>query len=163
LEQLQDASLDIWDQKYRLKDMQGVPVDQNIQDTYTRVAKFLSRNEKEPNYWYKEFLWAIENVAIPAGRITSNAGADQYKPATSLINCTVSQTIPDSIEGIFNTLERAAITLKAGCGIGYEGSTLRPKNAYVNGSGASTTGSLPFLDVYDKMCLTIASAGGRRG
>ena len=163
MEQLQDASLDIWDQKYRLKDMQEIPVDQSIQDTYIRVAKFLSRNEKDPNHWFKEFLWATENGAIPAGRITSNAGAEQYKPATSLINCTVSQAIPDSIEGIFGTLERAAITLKAGCGIGYEGSTLRPMNAYVNGAGASTSGSLPFLDVYDKMCLTIACAGGRRG
>jgi ribonucleoside-diphosphate reductase alpha chain len=160
---LQDASFDIWDQKYRLKDMQGNPVDQTIQDTYWRTATFLARREKDSEYWTKEFLWALENGAIPAGRIMSNAGAEKYKPATSLINCTVSQAIPDSVEGIFGTLERAAITLKAGCGIGYEGSTLRPKNAYVNGAGASTSGSLPFLDVYDKMCLTIASAGGRRG
>jgi len=160
---LQDASLDIWDQKYRLKDMQGNPVDQTIQDTYWRTASFLARKEKDSLFWEQEFLWALQNGAIPAGRIMSNAGAEKYKPATSLINCTVSQAIPDSVEGIFGTLERAAITLKAGCGIGYEGSTLRPKNAYVNGAGASTSGSLPFLDVYDKMCLTIASAGGRRG
>lgn len=160
---LQDASLDIWDQKYRLKDMQGNLVDQTIQDTYLRTASFLARREKDSEHWTKEFLWALENGAIPAGRIMSNAGAEKYKPATSLINCTVSQAIPDSVEGIFGTLERAAITLKAGCGIGYEGSTLRPKNAYVNGAGAKTSGSLPFLDVYDKMCLTIASAGGRRG
>jgi len=160
---LQDASLDIWDQKYRLKDMQGISVDQTIEDTYIRTATFLARREKDSEHWTKEFLWALENGAIPAGRIMSNAGAEKYKPATSLINCTVSQAIPDSVEGIFGTLERSAITLKAGCGIGYEGSTLRPKNAYVNGAGASTSGSLPFLDVYDKMCLTIASAGGRRG
>ena len=55
------------------------------------------------------------------------------------------------------------MTLKAGCGIGYEFSTLRPKGAYVAGAGANTSGPLSFMDIYDKMCFTISSAGGRRG
>ena len=57
----------------------------------------------------------------------------------------------------------AGLTLKAGCGIGYEFSTLRPKGAYVSGAGAHTSGPLSFMDIYDKMCFTVSSAGGRRG
>ncbi|NRB70306.1 MAG: adenosylcobalamin-dependent ribonucleoside-diphosphate reductase, partial [Xanthomonadales bacterium] len=57
----------------------------------------------------------------------------------------------------------AGLTLKAGCGIGYEFSTLRPKGAYVSGAGAYTSGPLSFMDIYDKMCFTVSSAGGRRG
>jgi ribonucleoside-diphosphate reductase alpha chain len=53
--------------------------------------------------------------------------------------------------------------LKAGCGIGYEFSTLRPRGAYVSGAGAYTSGPLSFMDIYDKVCFTISSAGGRRG
>jgi ribonucleoside-diphosphate reductase alpha chain len=53
--------------------------------------------------------------------------------------------------------------LKAGCGIGYEFSTLRPRGAYVSGAGAYTSGPLSFMDIYDKMCFTVSSAGGRRG
>jgi ribonucleoside-diphosphate reductase alpha chain len=53
--------------------------------------------------------------------------------------------------------------LKAGCGIGYEYSTLRPRGAYVSGAGAYTSGPLSFMDIYDKMCFTVSSAGGRRG
>ncbi len=49
------------------------------------------------------------------------------------------------------------------CGIGYEFSTLRPRNAYVSGAGAYTSGPLSFMDIYDKMCFTVSSAGGRRG
>ncbi|NOQ36616.1 MAG: hypothetical protein GQ569_12105, partial [Methylococcaceae bacterium] len=49
------------------------------------------------------------------------------------------------------------------CGIGYEFSTLRPKDAYVSGAGAYTSGPLSFMDIYDKMCFTVSSAGGRRG
>ncbi|MGB7904777.1 MAG: adenosylcobalamin-dependent ribonucleoside-diphosphate reductase, partial [Steroidobacteraceae bacterium] len=55
------------------------------------------------------------------------------------------------------------LTLKAGCGIGYEFSTLRPRGAYVSGAGAYTSGPLSFMDIYDKMCFTVSSAGGRRG
>ena len=57
----------------------------------------------------------------------------------------------------------AGLTLKAGCGIGYEFSTLRPKGGYVSGAGAYTSGPLSFMDIFDKMCFTVSSAGGRRG
>ncbi len=163
---LQDASMDIWDKKYRLKRKDGVPVDATIDNTYQRVARALSEVEATPEkqaYWFEQFVWALRHGAIPAGRITSNAGALEHKPATSTINCTVSGTIQDSMDNILERVHEAGLTLKAGCGIGYEFSTLRPKGAYVSGAGAYTSGPLSFMDIYDKMCFTISSAGGRRG
>lgn len=161
---LQDASYDIWEQKYCLKTASGEAVDHSVADTWLRVARALAEVEpKRKAYWEKEFLWALENGAIPAGRVISNAGAQAYKPATSTINCTVSGTIEDSMLDILQKNLEAGITLKAGCGIGYEFSTLRPKGAYVAGAGANTSGPLSFMDIFDKMCFTISSAGGRRG
>ena len=163
---MQPASYDIWDKKYRLKTKKGEPVDATIDHTYQRVAKALADAEptaEKQKYWYERFLWALRRGAIPAGRITSNAGALEHKPATSTINCTVSGTIPDSMDGILDKVHEAGLTLKAGCGIGYEFSTLRPRGAYVSGAGAYTSGPLSFMDIYDKMCFTVSSAGGRRG
>ena len=162
---LQDASSDIWDKKYRLKNKQGEPVDENIDETYRRVARALSEVEDKGKRetWYERFLWALRNGAIPAGRIISNAGALEHKPATSTINCTVSGIVEDSMLDILNKNLEAGLTLKAGCGIGYEFSTLRPKGAYVSGAGAYTSGPLSFMDIFDKMCFTVSSAGGRRG
>ena len=162
----QPASIDIWDKKYRLKAKDGSPVDASLDGTYERVAKALSEVEATPEartLWNKRFLWALQHGAIPAGRITSNAGALEHKPATSTINCTVSGTIRDSMDDILEKVHEAGLTLKAGCGIGYEFSTLRPKGAYVSGAGAYTSGPLSFMDIYDKMCFTVSSAGGRRG
>ena len=161
----QDASVDIWDKKYRLKDFESQPVDVTIDDTFKRVAKALSEVEEEEKQdkCYEEFLWALRSGAIPAGRIMSNAGSMAYKPATSTINCTVSGSIKDSMSGILDKVTEAGLTLKAGCGIGYEFSTLRPKGAYVTGAGAFTSGPLSFMDIYDRMCFTVSSAGGRRG
>jgi ribonucleoside-diphosphate reductase alpha chain len=161
----QEASFDIWDKKYRLTSKDGSPIDKSMDDTYKRVARALADVESEPSreQWYESFLWALRHGAIPAGRVTSNAGALEHKPATSTINCTVSGTIRDSMDDILQKVHEAGLTLKAGCGIGYEFSTLRPRGAYVSGAGAYTSGPLSFMDIYDKMCFTVSSAGGRRG
>lgn len=162
----QPASLDIWDKKYRLKTKSGEVIDQSIDDTYQRVARALAdveETQEKREEWYGRFLWALRQGAIPAGRITSNAGALAYKPATSTINCTVSGTVHDSMDDILGKVHEAGLTLKAGCGIGYEFSTLRPKGAFVAGAGAYTSGPLSFMDIFDKMCFTVSSAGGRRG
>jgi len=163
---MQSVSLDIWDKKYRLKTKQGECLDANMDDTYRRVARALADaedTEEKRELWYEKFVWALRRGAIPAGRITSNAGALEHKPATSTINCTVSGTVEDSMDGILEKVHEAGLTLKAGCGIGYEFSTLRPKGAFVAGAGAYTSGPLSFMDIYDKMCFTVSSAGGRRG
>jgi ribonucleoside-diphosphate reductase alpha chain len=161
----QEASFDIWDKKYRLTAKDGAPIDLSMDDTYKRVARALADvvTEESREQWYESFLWALRHGAIPAGRVTSNAGALEHKPATSTINCTVSGTIRDSMDDILNKVHEAGLTLKAGCGIGYEFSTLRPRGAYVSGAGAYTSGPLSFMDIYDKMCFTVSSAGGRRG
>ena len=161
----QPASLDIWEAKYRLSAKDGTRIDQTVDGTYVRVARALADVEEEGlrEQCFEEFLWALRSGAIPAGRIISNAGAREHKPATSTINCTVSGTVADSMDNILNKVHEAGLTLKAGCGIGYEFSTLRPKGAYVTGAGAYTSGPLSFMDIYDKMCFTVSSAGGRRG
>jgi ribonucleoside-diphosphate reductase alpha chain len=162
---MQDTSLDIWSTKYQLRTKNGDAVDENINDTYERVAQALSAVESDAKRAevYEDFKWALENGVIPAGRIISNAGAGEHKPATSTINCTVSGTVYDSMDDILLKNHEAGLTLKAGCGIGYEFSTLRPKGAYVAGAGATTSGPLSFMDIFDKMCFTVSSAGGRRG
>jgi ribonucleoside-diphosphate reductase alpha chain len=161
----QEASLDIWDKKYRLVTKDGTPVDKSMDDTYQRVARALANVEREDvrEHWYERFLWALRRGAIPAGRVTSNAGALEHKPATSTINCTVSGTIQDSMDNILRKVHEAGLTLKSGAGIGYCFSTLRPRGAYVSGAGAHTSGPLSFMDIFDKMCFTVSSAGGRRG
>ena len=129
--EFQPASIDIWDAKYRLAAKDGNKIDASIDDTYQRVARALANVEVESKReeYFEEFLWALRSGAIPAGRIVSNAGAREHKPATSTINCTVSGTVGDSMDNILNKVHEAGLTLKAGCGIGYGFSTLRQRGA----------------------------------
>ncbi len=111
----QEASLDIWDKKYRLTAKDGTPIDRTMDDTYRRVAQALAAVESEDvrEHWNERFLWALRRGAIPAGRVTSNAGALEHKPATSTINCTVSGTIHDSMDDILKKVHEAGLTLKS--------------------------------------------------
>jgi ribonucleoside-diphosphate reductase alpha chain len=148
----------IWDGKYRFKEADGTPIDQDVTDTWARVANDLSRNEHDH---YPEFYGALEDFKyLPAGRITSGAGTGR---AVTLFNCFVMGTIPDSIGGIFDMLKEAALTMQQGGGIGYDFSTIRPKGCEVKGVAADASGPLSFMDVWDAMCRTIMSAGERRG
>src|SRR3546814_12801142 len=97
---------------------------------------------------------------LPAGRILAGAGTGR---TVTLFNCFVMGTIPDSMEGIFESLKEAALTMQQGGGIGYDFSTIRPRGAPVKGVGADASGPLSFMDVWDAMCRTIMSAGSRRG
>jgi len=78
----QEASLDIWDKKYRLSAKDGSPIDKTMDDTYKRVARSLAEVESEElrELCYERFLWALRKGAIPAGRIISNAGALEPRP-----------------------------------------------------------------------------------
>ena len=81
---LQVASEDIWAQKYRLTAKDGTPIDDSVDATWQRVARALADVEAPDvrEQWHERFLWALRNGAIPAGLIISNAGAQDYKPAT---------------------------------------------------------------------------------
>ncbi|MEL7302004.1 MAG: adenosylcobalamin-dependent ribonucleoside-diphosphate reductase [Pseudomonadota bacterium] len=151
----------IWDMKYRLKDADGTPLDETVDDTWARVARALSSVETDPDRHEEQFLNALEDFRfLPAGRITAGAGTGRK---VTLFNCFVMGTIPDDMGGIFDMLKEAALTMQQGGGIGYDFSTIRPKGAAVAGVAADASGPLSFMDVWDAMCRTIMSAGSRRG
>jgi len=151
----------IWDMKYRLKQADGTPIDQSVEDTWSRIAKSLASVEKDPAKWEPKFYAALEDFKyLPAGRITAGAGTDR---SVTLFNCFVMGTIADTMAGIFEGLKEAALTMQQGGGIGYDFSTIRPKGAIVKGVAADASGPLSFMDVWDAMCRTIMSAGSRRG
>lgn len=178
---LQNVSYQTYQQKYQLKekleDGTLVPVDRTVFHTFIRVALAVALTELRMHnkyseeelyqrfiYRFAEYLTMLSfGLASGAGRVMANAGSKKYKTYTTLINCTVMSQIPDSIEGIMYVLKDAALTLKSGAGTGYDFSSIRPKGAFVKGAGAETSGVVSFAEIFDKMCSTIMSAGGRRG
>lgn len=163
----QNISFEVWGGeagKYRLKDNSNNILENTPEDTCMRVAKTLSEIEPEKKeYWRDQFLSILGFNFAGGGRIMANVGAGKYKKETSPINCTVMRQIPDSMTGIMDVAKEAALTLKAGCGVGYDFSTIRPKGSHVFGAGAATSGIISFMKIFDSICSTIMSGGSRRG
>jgi ribonucleoside-diphosphate reductase alpha chain len=124
------------------------------------VAKALASVEKKNKKdWEKKFAGALKDGFVPGGRIQSGAGTGLQ---VTLINCFV-QPVEDSMNGIAEALRQAMLTLKAGGGVGYDFSPIRPKGALVKAVNAEASGPISFMRVFDRACETIESAGYRRG
>ena len=153
---------EIWSKKYRFRPNDGAG-DATVEATWDRVATALAEAEpaKSRGRWRARFREALEDYRfLPAGRILAGAGTGR---AVTLFNCFVMGTVPDDLDGIFQHLREAAVTMQQGGGVGMDFSTVRPSGAPVKGVGAEASGPLSFMDVWDSMCRTIMSAGQRRG
>ncbi|MGS1015419.1 adenosylcobalamin-dependent ribonucleoside-diphosphate reductase [Allosphingosinicella humi] len=153
---------EIWTAKYRYLADDGEG-DRDFAATIDRVARAVAEAEAPElrGLWRDRFAEALADFRfIPAGRILAGAGTGRK---VTLFNCFVMGTIPDSLEGIFNHLREAALTMQQGGGVGMDFSTIRPSGSLVMGVGADASGPLSFMDCWDAMCRTVQSAGQRRG
>ena len=71
--------------------------------------------------------------------------------------------IDDSIESIMETLKQTAVVFKAGGGMGYNFSKLRPEGDYVSSTSGVASGPISFMMLFDTMTDVIKQGGIRRG
>ncbi len=71
--------------------------------------------------------------------------------------------IEDSIDDIMEKLKQTAIVFKAGGGMGYNFSKLRPEGDFVSSTGGVASGPLSFMRMFDTMTEVIKQGGIRRG
>jgi ribonucleoside-diphosphate reductase alpha chain len=160
---VQPISRDVLQEKYLR------PGEEEVEDLFARVARALAsvEAEGEREQWQARFLANLRAGAIGAGRIMSAAGTGLD---ATLINCFV-QPIGDCIQGtdeagyagIYEALREAAETMRRGGGVGYDFSRIRPRGAQVRATASLASGPCSYIDVFDRSCATVESAGARRG
>ncbi len=156
---MRNATEFLWRTRYR--DESAEPPENDISDTWRRVARSVASVERDPDLWNARFYEILRDFRfIPAGRILAGAGSTRQ---VTLFNCFVMGVIEDSIPGIFDALKEGAITMQQGGGVGYDFSTLRPNGARALESGSIASGPVSFMKVWDAACATIQSTGARRG
>ncbi|WP_207461277.1 adenosylcobalamin-dependent ribonucleoside-diphosphate reductase [Azospirillum sp. SYSU D00513] len=138
------------------------PGEHSTQDIHRRVVSAVLDGDPRADEFYDPVLERMNSFELlPAGRILAGAGSERQ---VTWINCFVNRRLEDSMVGIMGDgLLRMSVTLQRGGGMGTDFSPIRPKGAYVAGTGTPASGVISFALVFDQAGKTVESAGERRG
>jgi ribonucleoside-diphosphate reductase alpha chain len=147
--------------RYSLKDTNGEPLE-TWSDIARRVVAHVSTAEQDPmmrDYFYNSMLETMLNREfIPNTPCLVNSG----KPKGQLAACFVLN-VPDSIEGIMEHAQAAAIIHQTGGGTGMTYEFLRPAGAMVNSTRGVASGPVSFMNIVNTMTEVVKQGGVRRG
>ena len=134
----------------------------SIEATWDRVALAVSGAEAHHhNEWRERFRAILGDFRfLPGGRTLASAGTSRR---ATLFNCFVMGPMEDSIQGIFNALRDAMLTLQAGGGVGVDFSTLRPAGSPAISSGSVASGPISFMRTWEVANAVLESSNPRRG
>ena len=127
---------------------------------YESKVRFARTLADSPEHYQQLLGILLDQRFMGGGRTQAAVGAPRQVTA---FNCYVSGTIKDSMHDIMAKATEAAETMRKGGGIGYDFSTLRPKGDRIVSLDSRSSGPISFMDIFNSVCKTIASAGHRRG
>jgi len=153
----------IFQDRYALKEGKRIK-ETNPNQMLDRVARALAFNDAEA----KEFRYDLldEFRFLPAGRILSGAGSEQY--SATYYNCFVLGVDPiykphgvDSRDAILNTISKMVEITCRGGGVGVNWSVLRPDGSIVKGVHGASTGAVGWMRGADALADQVRQGGSR--
>ncbi len=154
------SSIVVLKNKYLVKDDNGRPLE-TPKGCFRRVARALAGAEtskKDQAVWEEKFFEVMTGLRfLPGGRTLANAGTINNQ----LANCFV-MPMPDSVEGIFESVKESSILKKNGGGVGFSFSHIRPKGDFVATTTGRAAGPVALMKIVNEASEMLQQAGGRR-
>lgn len=144
--------------RYLIKNKEAEPIELP-QQMFMAVAMFLAQNEKDKMHWAKQFYDILSRFEVMAATPTlSNARTTRHQ----LSSCFVG-SVPDNIEGIFDSYKEMALLSKYGGGIGWDWAKVRASGSYIDGHKNAAGGIIPFLKITNDIAVAVDQLGTRKG
>jgi ribonucleoside-diphosphate reductase alpha chain len=126
---------------------------------FMRVAMGLSLNEANRNERAIEFYNLLSSFDFMSSTPTLfNSGT--LRPQLS--SCYLT-TIPDDLEGIYNSIRDNALLSKYAGGLGNDWTPVRGMSAYIKGTNGKSQGVIPFMKVANDTAVAVNQGGKRKG
>ncbi len=162
---LTDNALRVLRARYLEKDESGRPTE-TPDDLFDRVARVIADvelvyggNEACRSEWKSRFKRLMTSREfVPNSPTLMNAGRSM-----GMLSACFVLPVPDSIEGIFDSIKHTALIQKAGGGTGFAFDALRPTGDYIKSSGGTTSGPISFWRAFSEATNAIQQGAFRRG
>ncbi|WP_455095930.1 ribonucleoside-diphosphate reductase subunit alpha [Prevotella koreensis] len=153
------SGLDLLDKRYLIRTYSQKPIER-VQEMYLGIALHLAMNEKTDRMsWVKRFYNMLSRLEVTMATPTlSNA----RKPFHQLSSCFID-TVPDSLEGIYRSIDNFAMVSKFGGGMGMYFGKVRAAGGKIRGFKGAAGGTIRWMKLVNDTAVAVDQLGMRQG
>ena len=153
------SGLDLLDKRYLIRTYSQKPIER-VQEMYLGIALHLAMNEKTGRMsWVKRFYDMLSRLEVTMATPTlSNA----RKPFHQLSSCFID-TVPDSLEGIYRSIDNFAMVSKFGGGMGMYFGKVRATGGKIRGFKGAAGGTIRWMKLVNDTAVAVDQLGMRQG
>ena len=153
------AGLDLMLRRYVIQTHQRVPLE-TPQEMYLGIALHLAMEEKNDRLgWVRRFYDMLSRQEVTMATPTlSNA----RKPYHQLSSCFID-TVPDSLEGIYRSIDNFAQVSKFGGGMGLYFGKVRATGSAIRGFDGAAGGGIRWIKLVNDTAVAVDQLGMRQG
>ena len=153
------SGLDLLLKRYVIHDRAHAPLE-TPQEMFLGIALHLAMNEKNDRMlWVKKFYDMLSRLEVTMATPTlSNA----RKPYHQLSSCFID-TVPDSLEGIYRSIDNFAQVSKFGGGMGMYFGKVRASGSNIRGFEGAAGGVIRWIRLVNDTAVAVDQLGMRQG
>ncbi|MEY8684929.1 ribonucleoside-diphosphate reductase subunit alpha [Bacteroides sp. AN502(2024)] len=153
------SGLDLLSKRYLIRTHSHEPIE-SVQEMYLGIALHLAMPEKRDRLqWVRKFYDLLSKLEVTMATPTlSNA----RKPYHQLSSCFID-TVPDSLEGIYRSIDNFAMVSKFGGGMGMYFGKVRAAGGNIRGFKGVAGGVIRWMKLVNDTAVAVDQLGMRQG
>ena len=153
------SGLDLLDKRYLIRTYSQKPIER-VQEMYLGIALHLAMNEKTDRMsWVKRFYDMLSRLEVTMATPTL---PNARKPFHQLSSCFID-TVPDSLEGIYRSIDNFAMVSKFGGGMGMYFGKVRAAGGKIRGFKGAAGGTIRWMKLVNDTAVAVDQLGMRQG